>query len=154
MLAVLQRVTHASVTVDNQCIANIGHGLLVLLGIARGDISADVTFMVRKIPHVRIFADTEGHMNHSLKDIQGELLLVSQFTLLANMSRGRRPSFDNAAPPEEARPLYQSMLEQFHAEGLAVQGGRFGASMVVGLENDGPVTLILDSRAKEKEEKG
>ena len=154
MIAIIQRVTRASVTIDNQCIANIGHGLLVLLGIAKEDTSSDVRFMVGKIPHLRIFEDSDGHMNHSLNDIQGELLLVSQFTLLANMSKGRRPSFDNAAPPDEARPLYQTMLEQFRAGGLAVQGGRFGATMTVGLDNDGPVTLILDSRAKEKGEKG
>jgi len=153
MIAVIQRVTHASVTVESQCIANIGHGLLVLLGVAKGDSNSDVGFMVEKIPQLRIFADTQGHMNQSLQDIHGELLLVSQFTLLANMAKGRRPSFDDAAPPEEARSLYQTLLEQFHALGLAVQGGRFGASMTIGLENDGPVTLILDSLAKDKEKR-
>ena len=154
MIAVIQRVTRATVTVDNQCIATIGHGLLVLLGIAKEDTSSDVSFMVEKIPHLRIFEDSAGHMNQSLKDVQGELLLVSQFTLLANLSKGRRPSFDNAAPPKEARTLYQTMLEQFQETGLPVQGGRFGASMTVGLDNDGPVTLILDSRLKEKGAKG
>ena len=150
MIAVIQRVTHASVTVESQGIANIGHGLLVLLGVAKGDSNSDVGFMVEKIPQLRIFADTQGHMNQSLQDIHGELLLVSQFTLLANMAKGRRPSFDDAAPPDEARTLYQAMLEQFQALGLAVQGGRFGASMMVSLENDGPVTLILDSLVKDK----
>ena len=153
MVAVIQRVTHASVTVESQCISSIGHGLLVLLGIAKGDTCSDVRFMVEKIPQLRIFPDTQGHMNRSLQDISGELLLVSQFTLLANTTKGRRPSFEDAAPPEEARLHYQRMLEQFQDLGLAVQGGRFGASMTVGLENDGPVTLILDSRTKEKAEK-
>ena len=152
MIAVLQRVTQASVRVNNQCIANIGRGLLVLLGVATGDTHSDVRFMVEKIPHLRIFEDEKGHMHHSLQDIKGELLVVSQFTLLANMVKGRRPSFDTAASPEQARPLYQALLAQFHELGIAVQEGRFGASMIVGLENDGPVTLILDSHMKGKRE--
>lgn len=110
--------------------------------------------MVEKIPQLRIFADTQGHMNCSLQDIKGELLLVSQFTLLANTAKGRRPSFECAAPPEKARLLYQNILEQFQALGLAVQGGRFGTSMIISLNNEGPVTLILDSRAKKNGEKG
>jgi len=153
MIAVIQRVTQASVRVDTQCIANIAHGLLVLVGIATGDTQSDVRFMVEKIPELRIFSDSKGHMNRSLQDIGGELLLVSQFTLLANLAKGRRPSFDDAAPPEEARSLYHNLVEQFLALGLSVQNGRFGASMSVRLENDGPVTLMLDSRAKEKSEK-
>jgi D-tyrosyl-tRNA(Tyr) deacylase len=140
------------VTIQSQCIAKISHGLLVLLGVAKGATNSDIGFIVGKIPQLRIFGDTHGYMNRSLQDIQGELLLVSQFTLLANTAKGRRPSFDAAAPPDEARRLYEMTLEQFHALGLAVQGGRFGASMNIGLENDGPVTLILDSRAKEKTE--
>ncbi len=154
MIAVIQRVLHASVTVDSHRIATIGHGILVLLGIAKEDTDADGQFMVEKIPQLRIFADTQGHMNRSLLDTHGELLLVSQFTLLANIAKGRRPSFEGAAPPKEAQEHYQKVLEQFQARGLAVQGGRFGASMIVTLENDGPVTLILDSRAKEKGERG
>jgi len=154
MVAVIQRVLHASVTVDGHPIATIGHGILVLLGIAKEDTDADGQFMVEKIPHLRLFADTQGHMNRSLLDTHGELLLVSQFTLLANTAKGRRPSFECAAPPKEAQEHYQKVLEQFQAQGLAVQGGRFGASMIVRLENDGPVTLILDSRAKEKGERG
>lgn len=154
MIAVIQRVTHASVTVENQCIATIDQGLLVLVGVARGDTHSDVKFMVEKIPQLRIFADTQGHMNYSLQDIKGELLLVSQFTLLANTAKGRRPSFEWAAPPEKARLLYQNILEQFQALGLAVQGGRFGTSMIISLNNEGPVTLILDSRAKKNGEKG
>jgi D-tyrosyl-tRNA(Tyr) deacylase len=154
MIAVIQRVTQASVTVENHCIAKIGHGLLVLLGVAKGDTLSDVRFMVEKIPHLRMFADIQGHMNHSLQDIHGELLLVSQFTLLANMTKKRRPSFDAAASPDKARTLYQAILEQFQALGLAIQGGRFGTLMTVSLENDGPVTLILDSLRYDKEKKG
>lgn len=154
MIAVIQRVTQASVTVESLRIATIGPGLLVLLGVARGDTDSDVRFMVEKIPQLRIFADTQGHMNHSLHDIHGELLLVSQFTLLANTAKGRRPGFEEAAPPEEARRCYQNVLEQFQALGLPVQSGRFGASMIVSLDNDGPITLILNSRTKENGEKG
>ena len=154
MIAVIQRVAQASVTVENQRIATIGHGLLVLLGVARGDTDSDVRFMVEKIPQLRIFGDTQGHMNHSLHDIHGELLLVSQFTLLANTTKGRRPSFEDAALPEEARRYDQNVLEQFQAIGLPVQGGQFGTSMIVSLDNEGPITLILNSRTKENGGKG
>ncbi len=153
MIAVIQRVTRASVAVDELCIASIGQGLLVLLGIAKGDGDSDVQFMVEKIPQLRIFPDQQNRMNCSLQAINGELLLVSQFTLLANLAKGRRPSFECAAHPEEARPLYLQLLEQLQTRDLAVQGGQFGASMTVSLENDGPVTLILDSRTKEIGEK-
>ena len=148
MIAVIQAVAQASVTVESLRIATIGPGLLVLLGVARGDTDSDVRFMVEKIPQLRIFADTQGHMNHSLHDIHGELLLVSQFTLLANTAKGRRPGF------EEAQRYYQNVLEQFQALGLPVQGGRFGESMIVSLDNEGPITLILNSRTKENGEKG
>ena len=154
MIALIRRVTRASVTVDNFCLASIRQGLLVLLGISKGDGEPDVQFMVDKIPRLRIFSDPQGRMNHSLQDIEGELLLVSQFTLLANTTKGRRPSFEYAAPPELAQPLYQSLLEQLQSLGIMIQSGRFGASMNVSLENDGPVTLILDSRSKEGGEKG
>lgn len=153
MVAVIQRVAQASVTVECQGIANIGQGLLVLVGIEKGDANCDVRFMGEKIPQWRIFGDTQGHMNHSLQDINGELLLVSPFTLRSNMTKGRRPSFEDAAPPEEARRYFQNMLEPFNGLDLAVQGGRFGASMKVSLENDGPVTLTLDSRTKKMEKK-
>lgn len=154
MVAVIQRVTQASVTIDDRCITKIGPGLLVLVGVAKGDSMADVRFMVEKIPQLRIFSDPKGHLNRSIQDIQGELLLVSQFTLLANMAKGRRPSFEDAAPPEDARILYEMMVNEFQRLGLTVQIGRFGASMKVSLENDGPVTFILDSLNKEKGEKG
>jgi D-aminoacyl-tRNA deacylase len=149
MIAVIQRVKGASVTVESQVIARIGQGLVILAGIAQSDTSQDVTFMVEKIPRLRIFSDTEGKMNYSLQDIDGELLLISQFTLLGNTGKGRRPSFDSAAPPQEARTLYHELFEKFKALDLAVQQGMFGAEMVVALENDGPVTLILDSRVVE-----
>lgn len=147
MVSVIQRVKSASVMVDRQVIAQINQGLVVLLGIARGDTGQDVDFMVEKIPRLRIFSDEQEKMNGSLQDLNGGLLVVSQFTLLANTEKGRRPSFESAAPPEEARVRYVELLEKFKALGLAVQGGIFGAKMVVTLENDGPVTLILDSRA-------
>jgi D-tyrosyl-tRNA(Tyr) deacylase len=147
MIAVIQRVRQASVTVKNQVIAHINRGLVILLGVARGDTGQDVSFMVEKIPRLRIFPDTQGKMTDALQDINGELLVISQFTLLANTEKGRRPSFELAAPPEEARMRYQETLEQFQALGLSVQAGIFGATMVVALDNDGPMTIILDSRA-------
>lgn len=147
MIAVIQRVRQASVTVADHVIAHINQGLVILLGVAQGDTGQDAAFMVEKIPKLRIFSDTQGKMTDALQDVNGELLLISQFTLLANTEKGRRPSFELAAPPEEARVRYQEVLEQFQALGLSVQAGTFGATMVVTLENDGPVTLILDSRA-------
>lgn len=147
MIAVIQRVRQASVTVENQGIAHINRGLVILLGVAQGDTGQDVSFMVEKIPRLRIFPDTQGNMTDALQDINGELLLISQFTLLANTEKGRRPSFELAAPPEEGRMRYQETLEQFRALGLSVQAGIFGATMLVALDNDGPMTLILDSRA-------
>ncbi|MCA9498001.1 MAG: D-tyrosyl-tRNA(Tyr) deacylase [Nitrospira sp.] len=147
MIAVIQRVRQASVTVENQVIAHIHRGLVILLGVAQGDTSQDVSFMVDKIPRLRIFPDPQGKMTDAVQDINGELLLISQFTLLANIEKGRRPSFELAAPPDVARVRYQEILEQFRALNLAVQSGIFGAKMVVALDNDGPMTLILDSRA-------
>jgi D-aminoacyl-tRNA deacylase len=148
MIAVIQRVKGASVTVGTQAIAQINRGLVMLLGVARGDTGQDVDFMVQKVSRLRIFPDTQRKMHYALQDINGELLVVSQFTLLANTDKGRRPSFELAASPEEACVRYQEVLEKFQALGLAVQGGIFGATMVVSLENDGPVTLILDSRGR------
>lgn len=149
MIAVIQRVRQASVRVGHDPVAEISRGLVVLLGIAHGDTSQDVDFMVGKISRLRIFPDEQGKMQKSLQEIQGEILVVSQFTLLANTGKGRRPSFELAASPEEARKTYQEVLEKFQAIGLSVREGTFGASMVVSLENDGPVTLILDSRTVE-----
>jgi D-tyrosyl-tRNA(Tyr) deacylase len=148
MIAVIQRVRQASVTVGSQVMAQISQGLVILLGVAQGDTGQDVDFMVEKISRLRIFSDTQGKMNYALQDINGEILVVSQFTLLANTEKGRRPSFESAAPPEEANARYQEVLEKFQALGLAVERGIFGAAIVLALENDGPVTLILDSRGR------
>lgn len=145
MRAVLQRVRSASVTVDGQTIASIAQGLVVLLGVAKGDSEADVAYMADKIPQIRIFSDEAGKMNRSIVDVQGELLLVSQFTLLGDTHRGRRPGFDAAAPPDSARRFYESVAHSIREQGVQVQTGKFGANMVVTLENDGPVTFVLDS---------
>ena len=145
MRAVLQRVTHASVTVDGQIVGEIGHGLLILLGIGHGDSEAQIKTLTEKIVHLRIFEDEEGKMNRSLLDIGGEALVVSQFTLYADMRRGRRPGFTAAAPPAIAEPLVERFKDAIAAYGLKVEGGIFGAYMQVELLNDGPVTLWLDS---------
>ena len=149
MIAVIQRVRQASVAAEGQCIARICQGLLVLLGVAQDDNDSDAAYMIEKIPRLRMFSDARGQMNKSLQDINGELLLVSQFTLLAKTNKGRRPSFEKAAPPEEARLHYQNIIEKLQAQGITVQSGLFGKTMLVSLENEGPVTLILDSRGKE-----
>jgi D-tyrosyl-tRNA(Tyr) deacylase len=147
MKAVIQRVTRASVEVEGRTAGAIGAGLLVLLGVAKGDGEADCRFMVEKLRGLRIFADDAGKMNRSLEDIGGAILLVSQFTLLGNTRSGRRPGFDEAAPPEVARRLYQDVLTALKAEGTLVEAGVFAAHMKVELVNDGPVTFVLDSRS-------
>ncbi len=149
MRAVLQRVRSASVTVDGQMIASIAQGLVVLLGVAKGDSEADVSYMADKIPHLRIFSDEAGKMNRSIVEVKGELLIVSQFTLLGDTHRGRRPGFDAAAPPDTARRFYESVANAIRERGVHVHTGKFGANMVVTLENDGPVTFILDSHRRE-----
>lgn len=146
MKAVLQRVTRASVEVEGQTIGRIGQGLLVLLGIAKGDDAGDVRYVAEKLRTLRIFADDDGKMNRSLADVHGAVLLVSQFTLLGDTSKGRRPSFDHAAAPDQAKHLYQELAEVLRGAGLTVEMGWFGAYMQVELLNDGPVTLLLDSR--------
>lgn len=146
MRAVVERVKEAWVKVEGEEIARIGKGLIVLLGIAKGDDERDLAYMVSKIPNLRIFEDEEGHLNLSLKDIKGELLLVSEFTLLGDVRKGRRPSFSEAAPSEEALKLYLRLAEALKGEGLEVKTGRFQAKMEVGHINDGPVTILLDSR--------
>ena len=147
MKAVIQRVTRASVEVEGRTAGAIGEGLLVLLGVAKGDGEADCRFMVEKLRGLRIFADDAGKMNRSLDEVQGAILLVSQFTLLGNTRSGRRPGFDDAAPPEEARRLYQDVLTALKTQGTGVESGVFAAHMKVELVNDGPVTFILDSRS-------
>ena len=150
MKAVLQRVTRASVKVDGQVLGEIADGLLILLGVAKGDGEADVRYMLEKIPGLRIFSDEQGKMNRSVTELAGEgggaVLVVSQFTLLGDTDRGRRPGFDQAAPPDVARTLYEQVVAGLKQRGLAVATGLFGAYMTVSLENDGPVTFILDSR--------
>ena len=147
MKAVLQRVTSAQVLVDEQTVGEIGKGLLILLGVAGEDHEADAKWLAEKIGSLRIFPDAHGKMNLSIKEAVGSALVVSQFTLLGDCRKGRRPSFDKAAPPDKAEGLYQQFVELLRRdEGLSVATGRFGAMMAVSLVNDGPVTLILDSR--------
>ena len=147
MRIVLQRVTSASVDVDDRCIARIQHGLLLLVGIASDDRDVDLQKLARKISDLRVFEDAEGKMNRSLRDIRGSILAVSQFTLYADVSKGRRPSFVRAAPPDVASPLFDDFVEALRAEGHEVQTGQFGAKMRVSLENDGPVTIVLEVAA-------
>ena len=129
-------------------VGQISAGLLVLLGVAKGDGEADVRYMLDKIPGLRIFSDEQGKMNRSITEVGAGVLLVSQFTLMGDTDKGRRPGFDQAAPPEMARALYEQVATGLKARGVPVETGVFGAAMRVSLENDGPVTLILDSREK------
>ena len=140
MRALVQRVSNAAVTVDGERIAEIGPGLLVLLGIKHGDTQEQADHLVRKLKNLRIFEDDDGRMNRSVEDTGNEILVVSQFTLYGDARKGNRPSFVNAAPPDEAEPLYEYVRDNLNAH-----GGRFGARMQVELTNDGPVTLLLDS---------
>ncbi len=146
MRALVQRVKRASVTIGGEQVASIGSGMLVLLGVERGDTQAAAGLLAGKIAGLRIFEDAAEKMNLSLADVSGEMLVVSQFTLAADLRRGRRPSFDPAAPPEEAIPLYESFCQACRDLGVPVQTGRFAAHMQVELINDGPVTLWLDSK--------
>lgn len=146
MKAVVQRVSASSVTVDGEQIAKIGRGLAVLLGIEKGDTTKDVNFLAEKIANLRIFEDDAGKMNLSVLDIHGEALVVSQFTLLGDCSKGRRPGFDKAASPDLADSLYNEFVEMLNACGVPVQTGRFGAKMLFEIANYGPVTFILDTR--------
>jgi len=147
MKAVLQRVTSARVLVDERTVGEIGKGLLILVGVASEDHEADAKWLAEKIASLRIFPDSQGKMNLSIKEAAGSALVVSQFTLLGDCRKGRRPSFDKAAPPEKAENLYQRFVEMLRQdEGLSVATGTFGAMMAVSLVNDGPVTLILNSR--------
>lgn len=146
MKAVVQRVKNARVTVGGIPTGEINQGLTVLLGVAKGDTPGDATFLAEKIIHLRIFEDKAGKMNHSLMDIKGDLLVVSQFTLLGDVKKGRRPSFTKAAPPDEARALYEQFIEKARHMGIYTQTGEFQAMMDVSLVNSGPVTLILDTK--------
>lgn len=147
MKAVIQRVTRAAVEVDGKTIGQIRTGLVVLVGVAKGDTEADVTYLVDKIPALRIFGDEAGKMNRSLAELGGDLLAVSQFTLLGDTRKGRRPGFDQAADPETARRLFDHFVTALRTTtNLPVATGVFGAHMKVELVNDGPVTFVLDSR--------
>ena len=146
MRAVVQRVSHAQVTVEERVIGQIGLGLLVLLGVAREDSEADAKYLAEKICGLRIFEDEQGKMNRSVTDVGGAVLAVSQFTLYGDVRKGKRPSFDDAAPPELARTLYEFFVEQVRAAGLRCATGQFQAMMKVELTNEGPVTILLDSR--------
>jgi D-tyrosyl-tRNA(Tyr) deacylase len=146
--AVLQRVSSADVVVDGHSVGAIGAGLLVLLGVESGDGPTDVIYTADKIADLRCFADAADRMNRSVADVGGAVLVVSQFTLCGDTRKGRRPSFDAAAPPEEARLLYDDVVRHLRARGLVVETGRFQATMAVRLVNDGPVTFLVDSRKR------
>ncbi|MEC7678551.1 MAG: D-aminoacyl-tRNA deacylase [Planctomycetota bacterium] len=150
MKAVIQRVQSAKVEVDNQTIGAIEAGLLVLLGVENGDTPAEVQWLAEKIGHLRIFEDAKGKMNDSVKDTAGSILIVSQFTLLADCRRGRRPAFTDAADPELANRLYIAFQEALKGLGISIETGKFGADMQVTLVNDGPVTIILEKSPNQK----
>lgn len=146
MRAVVQRVREASVSVDGELVGAIGRGLLVYLGAAQGDLAEDVRYTVDKIAGLRVFANDDGRMSLSVSDARGEILVVSQFTLFGDVRRGRRPSFDGAASPEDAERLYTEVVEGLRGKGLAVETGTFRAMMLVRSAVDGPVTIQIDSR--------
>ena len=148
MKGLLQRVSGAAVSIADEEVGRISRGLVVFLGVADGDTAKDVQYLVQKIVTLRIFPDGEGKFNLSVSDIEGDMLLVSQFTLLADTRKGRRPSFMEAAPPDQAEELFESFVEQARATGLKVATGRFQQYMQVEIHNDGPVTIMLDSKEK------
>ena len=146
MRCVVQRVTHASVTVEGETVGAIGPGFMVLVGVQEGDAEADAAYCAAKISGLRVFEDAEDKMNLSLADVGGQVLLVSQFTLMGDARHGRRPSFSGAARPEQAEPLFLRLVSLLEQTGLRVETGRFRTHMAVELVNDGPVTILLDSR--------
>jgi D-aminoacyl-tRNA deacylase len=145
MKALIQRVSRAKVTVEGEVIGSIGGGLVVLVGVAAGDEKADTDYLVNKTVNLRIFADADSKFNLSLLDVKGSLLLVSQFTLMADTRKGRRPSFTDAAPPDIAEAMFNEFVEEAKKTGIRVETGKFQAHMYVELVNDGPVTIMLDS---------
>lgn len=150
MRAVIQRVSSASVKTGGEVFGQIGVGLLVLLGVARDDTAADCTWLAEKIAKLRVFPDENGQMNRAVTDIDGEILVVSQFTLHASVRKGSRPSFNDAAKPELAVPLYEEFILQIQtALGRRVQTGKFGALMTIALVNDGPVTILIDTKVRD-----
>ena len=148
MKALLQRVSRASVSIDGSIVGSIGRGLVVLVGVAAGDTEKDIQHLVNKTVNLRIFEDSESKFNLSALDVKAELLIISQFTLLADTRKGRRPSFTDAAPPAEAEALFAKFVTEARNSGLTVATGRFQQHMLVEIHNDGPVTVMLDSREK------
>jgi len=148
MLAVVQRVSQAQVSIDNQVIAKIGPGFAILLGVVKTDTSQDIDYLVKKISQLRILADKHNKMNLSLKDINGQVLIIPQFTLAANTKKGNRPSFTKAADPQTGKKYFKRFVNQLQATGLKVSTGKFASYMQVNLTNDGPVTIIIDSKHK------
>ncbi len=148
MRAVVQRSLEASVVVDGETVGRIPHGLVVLLGVEDGDTDTDLEYICKKVEGLRIFTDPDGKMNLSVSDVQGEILLISQFTLCGDVRHGRRPSFTDAAAPETAKALYEKAAETLSQRGIHVETGIFQADMKVHLINDGPVTIMLDSRKR------
>ncbi len=144
MTAVIQRVSHAKVIIENKLISEIGNGLMILLGIKKGDKEESVQTMAEKCANSRIFEDHDGKFNLSVRDVQGEVLVVSQFTLLADTSRGRRPSFINAEEPEKAKKLYENFIKALNDLEVPTKGGVFGKRMLLSIENRGPVTIIME----------
>ncbi len=146
MIALIQRVTKSSVTIDSQVFSCIGHGYTILLGILADDTPEDIKKIIPKIVNLRIMDDENGKMNRSILDTKGEILVVSQFTLCADVTQGRRPSYTQAMKPEEAKKMYNLFIEELEKSGLPVETGEFGAMMEVQIHNDGPVTILIDSK--------
>lgn len=146
MIAVIQRVTDAKVTVENATVGEIGHGLLILLGVVKGDTEMKADYLAEKIVGLRIFDNDEGKFDKSLLDVEGEALVVSQFTLAGSWKKGKRPGFDNAAPPDLAAPLVDYFIKAISALGIVTSSGVFGAHMEIDLTNDGPVTFVMDTK--------
>lgn len=149
MRVVIQRVSEASVEVDNKIVGEIKQGLMLLIGVDESDENTDADWLVKKILDVRVFSDEDGKMNHSVKDINGEILCISQFTLISDYKKGNRPSYIKAARPDKAIPLFEYFKEEMKKSGLKTESGIFGADMKVSLINDGPVTLVFDSKTKQ-----